>query len=149
MLQPDHDASYGNLGCIAARRFVKAGRQTPELLEPGEGILYGMPASIANGIQGGRMLTAWVGWNDRFGPDGRHGLPYRIAIVGPVSKHKLGMPSIQQGLGGTALMGLSRREHKVQRVAVGIAEQMDFCRDAPAGSPESLVQEPPFWPAEC
>lgn len=147
--QPNDDAGDGNLGCVVAGRFIVPGRQAAELLEPGKPVLDGVASLVQDGIIGCGMLPAGMRWNDGLRPHLGNGLPDGTPIVGAIAQNALGFPPTQQCLGRFAFVSLPWREQKIQWIAMGITDQLDFGRDPTPGPPERLLQEPFFRPAEC
>ena len=68
----------------------------------------------------------------------REGVEQRIGIVSLVADQGVRIGAIDQRLRASQIVDLPWREHQFDRIAKGIDERVDFCRQPTAGSPDRL-----------
>lgn len=100
-------------------------------------------------VVGRRGLAARVGRDHGLRSHLRDRIPDGSPIVGAVPQHALGLHAHQEAHCVATLVHLTRAEHEIHRVAVGIGDQVDFGREPAPRPAKPLRAGPPFAPAAC
>jgi hypothetical protein len=83
-------------------------------------------------------LSVGLWWDDRSDSSLGQGVDKRIGVVGLVADQGIWMGGFDQRLGTSQIVGLTGREHQVDRIAEGIDERVDFGGQSAAGSADRL-----------
>ena len=95
-------------------------------------------------------LSADLGGDDGFGPDGFDGRDDSVGVVAAVGHHDLGLTSRQQWQRFGELSRLPARESEGNGLAQAVGQQVDLGAQSTSGTPQSLVFAPFLRPvAAC
>jgi len=65
-----------------------------------------------------------------------------VGVISPVGDEGIGFDLSRERLGLCDVVGLAAREAERQRIAQGIDDRMDFCREATTRAADGLVEAP-------
>ena len=116
--------------------------EAPKVLQLVEAALDQVALAVEDGIMGNDGLAASVRRDDRRHAGGLDGLADRIAVVGFVGDHGIGLDAVEHRLGGSALVNLAAGQQEAQWPAKRVGKQVDFGRQTSSGTPQSLVRAP-------
>ncbi len=123
--------------------FVVSGSQMAELFQAGEAAFNAVTLFIEFFIVGALLFAIGLGRNDHLASHRFDMFDDGVRVIAFVGQHRLGSSLAQQGEGLGAVVDVSTREEKAQRLAELIAEQMNLGGQTSSGTPQSLVR-PPF-----
>ena len=137
-VEQDDNASALNSGEEISGELVVACGDGSEVFDFVEKSLDEVAFAVERVVAGPLGFAIRLGWNDWGDSPFSQAVDERVGVVGLVGEQSLRIDALDERLGASQIVGLSRRELQFDGISQGVDERVDFGGQSAAGSTDRL-----------